>query len=79
MAFGLKGFAQGLHGDPAVRAALRMEWSNGQVENQINRLKLIKRQMYGQTGSDLLHQRILYRERWGVTPYRRGDGLQFTG
>ncbi|MCC7292441.1 MAG: ISL3 family transposase [Phycisphaerales bacterium] len=31
----------------AVRAALTLPWSNGQVEGQINRLKLIKRQMYG--------------------------------
>jgi transposase len=58
---GLKGFARGLQGDPAVRAALTLEWSNGQVEGQINRLKLIKRQMYGRAGFDLLRQRVLYR------------------
>jgi transposase len=57
---GLKGFARGLQGDPAIRAALTLEWSNGQVEGQINRLKLIKRQMYGRAGFDLLRQRVLY-------------------
>jgi transposase len=42
----LKGFAQGLIKDyKAVRAALTHEWSNGQTEGQINRLKMIIRQM----------------------------------
>jgi transposase len=42
-----------------VRAALRLEWSNGQVEGQVNRLKTIKRQMYGRAKFDLLRQRVL--------------------
>src|SRR5688572_28196255 len=43
----LKGYAQGLSRDyEAVEATLTHEWSSGQVEGQINRLKLIKRQMY---------------------------------
>ena len=33
--------------DQSVRGAITTEWSNGQVEGQVNRLKLIKRQMYG--------------------------------
>lgn len=39
-------FARGLRKDrAAVEAALREPWSNGQTEGQINRLKLLKRQM----------------------------------
>jgi transposase len=44
----------------AVRAALETKWSNGQTEGQINRLKLLKRQMYGRANFDLLRQRVLY-------------------
>ena len=43
----------------AVKAALELEWSNGQVEAQVNRLKFIKRQMYGRANFDLLRRRIL--------------------
>jgi len=53
-------FADGLESDvAAVRAALEMEWSNGQLEGQVNRLKLIKRQMYGRANFDLLRMRVL--------------------
>lgn len=38
---------------------LSYEWSNGQVEGQIHRLKLVKRQMYGRANFDLLKQRVL--------------------
>jgi transposase len=56
----LCGFAAGLMQDEAaVRAALSLEWSNGQVEGQVNRLKLLKRQMYGRAGFDLLRSRFL--------------------
>jgi transposase len=44
---------------PAVRASLSFEWSNGQVEGQVNRLKTIKRQMYGRANFDLLRLRVL--------------------
>jgi transposase len=58
----LRVFAKGLRSDcAAVRAALSSEWSNGQVEGQVNRVKLIKRQMYGRAKFDLLRQRVLYR------------------
>jgi transposase len=58
----LKRFAQGLRGDyAAVRAACSSPWSNWQVEAQVNRLKLIKRQMFGRANFDLLRQRVLYR------------------
>ena len=43
----------------AVKAALSFEWSNGQVEGQVNRLKTIKRQMYGRANFDLLRLRVL--------------------
>ena len=38
----------------AVRAAITQPWSNGQVEAQIMKLKLVKRQMYGRAKIDLL-------------------------
>ena len=43
----------------AVRAAVSLDWSNGQTEGQINRLKALKRQMYGRAGLDLLERRFL--------------------
>jgi transposase len=53
-------FARALRRDyEAVAATLECEWSSRQVEGQINRLKLIKRQMYERVGFDLLRQRIL--------------------
>jgi transposase len=57
----LEGFAEGLKKDrEAVRGTLEYEWSNGQVEGQVNRLKLIKRQMYGRAKFDLLKAKVLY-------------------
>ena len=57
----LGGFITGLRRDePAVRAAIVEPWSNGPVEGQVNRLKLIKRSMYGRAGFDLLRQRVLH-------------------
>ncbi len=57
----LRTFATGLRLDyDAVKAALTTNWSNGQVEGQVNRLKLIKRQMYGRAKFDLLRQRVLH-------------------
>lgn len=57
----LRNFAAGLKRDyAAVKAALIYEWSNGQTEGQVNRLKTIKRQMYGRAKFDLLRQRVLY-------------------
>jgi transposase len=53
-------FAAGLEQDgAAVRAALTTPWSNGQTEGQVTRLKLLKRQMYGRAGLDLLRHRVL--------------------
>jgi transposase len=46
--------------DDAVRAAMISPWSNGQTEGQVNRLKLLKRQMYGRASFNLLRLRVLY-------------------
>ena len=56
----LRSFAEGLRRDrAAVAAALSEEWSNGQTEGQVTRLKLIKRSMYGRANFDLLRKRVL--------------------
>ena len=56
----LQRFAKRLSLDyDAVRAAVTLAWSNGQVEGQINRLKTLKRQMYGRASFDLLERRFL--------------------
>lgn len=56
----LRNFASGLRQDyAAVKAAFDSDWSNGQVEGQVNRLKTIKRQMYGRAKFDLLRARVL--------------------
>ena len=53
-------FANGLQRDiSAVAAAVDTSWSTGQVEGQINRLKMIKRQMFGRAGFELLRARVL--------------------
>jgi len=44
--------------ESAVTAAVTERWSNGPVEGQVNRLKTIKRQMYGRAGFDLLRARV---------------------
>jgi transposase len=44
----------------AVVAGLTLPYSNGQVEGQITKLKLIKRTMYGRAGFPLLRQRVLH-------------------
>ena len=43
----------------AVEAGLSLTWSNGQTEGQVNKLKLLKRSMYGRANFDLLRQRAL--------------------
>jgi transposase len=43
----------------AVRNAIEQPWSNGQVEGQTNRLKTLKRAMYGRAGVELLRARII--------------------
>jgi transposase len=56
-------FAEGIRRDEsAVNAAMTTRWSNGPVEGQVNRLKTIKRQMYGRAGFSLLKARVVSRE-----------------
>jgi transposase len=43
----------------AVEAAVSEPWSNGPVEGQLNRLKMLKRQMYGRAGIELLRARLI--------------------
>jgi transposase len=53
-------FGKGLEKDrAAVLAGIAGAWSNGQVEGQVNRLKLVKRSMYGRASFDLLRARVL--------------------
>jgi transposase len=55
-----RNFARKLDSDyDAVRAAMTSPWSTGQVEGQINRLKMIKRQMFGRASFDLLNRRFI--------------------
>ena len=59
-------FAAGIRSDyEAVKNACTIEWSNGQVEGQVNRLKMIKRQMYGRAGFQLLRKRVIHTPRPG--------------
>jgi transposase len=56
----LRSLATGLRRDfDAVLAAVLFPWSNGQVEGQVNRLKLVKRTMYGRASFALLRRRVL--------------------
>jgi transposase len=57
---GLHTFTNGIKRDlAAVTAGLTLPWSSGPVEGQVNRIKMIKRQMYGRANLDLLRRRIL--------------------
>ena len=56
----IQNFESRLQGDIlAVGAAVTESWSNGPVEGQVNRLKTIKRQMYGRAGVELLRARLI--------------------
>ena len=57
---GMRRFAATLRQDlAAVNNAISEPWSNGQTEGQINRLKTLKRAMYGRAGVELLRARML--------------------
>ena len=57
----LERFGRGIEQDKAaVSAALTLVYSNGVVEGHVNRLKLIKRMMYGRARFPLLRQRVLH-------------------
>jgi transposase len=56
-----RNFAAGLIQDEAaVHSALQYPWSNGPTEGHINRLKCLKRMMYGRAKDDLLRKRVLW-------------------
>jgi transposase len=56
----LKSFVAGVERDyDAVKEALRLPWSQGPTEGKVNKLKTIKRMMYGRAGFRLLRQRLL--------------------
>jgi transposase len=64
---GLRRFARAVRQDiEAVRNAVLEPWSNGQTEGQINKLKTLKRAMYGRAGIDLLCARMLPLDEEGV-------------
>ncbi len=57
----LKSFARGIQQDKAaVLAGLSLPWSQGPLEGHVNRLKLIKRSMYGRAKLPLLRARVLH-------------------
>jgi len=57
----LREFVVGLRRDySAIQAALDLPWTTSPAEGQINRLKMLKRTMYGRAGFDLLRARVLH-------------------
>ena len=57
----LGSFVKGIQRDyAAVRAACSLPWSNGVVEGHVNRLKFIKRSMFGRAKLDLLRVKVLH-------------------
>ncbi|MFD5437335.1 transposase [Kitasatospora sp. NPDC127067] len=63
MTSGLRGistFANGLNSDyDAVEAGLTTQWNSGHVEGAVNRIKMLKRQMFGRASFPLLRKRVL--------------------
>lgn len=63
MTSGLRGistFANGLNSDyDAVKAGLTTPWNSGHVEGAVNRIKMLKRQMFGHAGFAPLRKRVL--------------------
>ena len=56
----LRSFVTGLRADQdAVTNGLSLRWSSGAVEGHVNRIKMLKRQMYGRAKPDLLRRRVL--------------------
>ncbi|MBO8150793.1 transposase, partial (plasmid) [Rhodococcus erythropolis] len=57
----LRSFVAGLRRDlDAVTAGLTLPYSSGPVEGHINRIKMLKRQMYGRANLDLLRKRVIH-------------------
>lgn len=56
----LQSFVVGIRSDlEAVTAGLTLPFSSGAVEGQVNRTKMLKRQMFGRAGVNLLRKRVL--------------------
>jgi len=56
----LRNMAVNMNGDrDAIKAAMELDWSNGQLEGQVNHIKVIKRQMYGRGRFGLFRKRVL--------------------
>jgi transposase len=57
---GLRSFAAGIRNDmQAVINGLTLHWNSGRVEGTVNKIKMLKRQMYGRAGFDLLRKRVI--------------------
>jgi transposase len=57
---GISTFAVGVESDyAAVEARLTTDWNSGPVEGAVNRIKMLKRQMFGRAGFELLRKRVL--------------------
>jgi transposase len=62
----MRRFATGLAEDyAAVKAGVTLPWSTSPVEGHINRLKMLKRQMFGRARLDLLSRRFVRARREG--------------
>ena len=73
-------FVTGVQKDKdAVLAGLTLPWSNGPLEGHVNRLKLIKRSMYGRAEFDLLKLRVLHQSKKSQdrkNKYKHNQGQQ---
>ena len=57
---GINRFVNGVTSDlDAVAASLSLPFNSGPAEGNVNRIKMLKRQMYGRAGFDLLRKRVL--------------------
>ena len=57
---GLRSLAAGIRADQqAVTNGLTLPWNSGKVEGTVNKIKMIKRQMYGRAGFDMLRKRVI--------------------
>jgi transposase len=57
---GLRSLAAGIRNDmQAVTNGLTLHWNSGRVEGTVNKIKMIKRQMYGRASFGLLRKRVI--------------------
>jgi transposase len=69
-------FAKGLYEDyDAIKAGVTLPWSSSPVEGHINRLKMVKRQMFGRAHLDLRSRRFLWAPRAGQAQAPGGRAL----